>query len=205
MALVLALVAAPARAQNPPAAAATPAAADTARALSPAPPARRADWLSDRLPLRAGDVLTILVEERASAREQVSTVASGQRGLRADLNAGLTDEDVRLGPAKSLKSGLANDSRDLGEARRQGDLVAVLTVRVLGFEGGLARVRGAKQVTVDGRAQEVVLEGTVRPEDVAPDNTVRSGRVADAVILYRGKKLSPRTGLAGRLLGFLWP
>lgn len=202
----------PAAAQQAAPAAPDSAAADSAArdrgTAAPAAPRRapRADWLSDRRPLREGDLLMIVVDERTAATERVSTVATGQRGMRADLNAGLTDDDLRLGPQKSVRSGLANDSRDQGEARRQGDLVAVLSVRVVGFEpGGLARVRGAKTVSVDGRTQQVTLEGLVRPEDVGPGNTVQSGRVADAVIAYDGKKLGPRTGIVGRLLGLLWP
>jgi flagellar L-ring protein precursor FlgH len=207
--LLLLTLAAPARAQDAAPADSVPAVADSAGAApaTPAapPPRRRAAWLSDRIALRVGDVLTVLVDEQTSARERVATVAQGHRTQRADLNAGI-GEDARVGPNKSFGAGMKSDSRDIGEASRLGDLTAVLTVRVTEVEpGGVARIAGTKKVTVDGRLQEVALTGAVRPEDVGARNTVHSGAIVDAVITYRGKRIAPRTGILGSILGILWP
>jgi flagellar L-ring protein precursor FlgH len=167
--------------------------------------AHRAAWLSDRLPLRPGDVLTVLVDEQTAARERVSQVATGQRSQRANLNAGVPSNS-RIGPDKGFATGMDNTSRDIGEAGRQGDLTAVLSVRVTAIEpNGVARVHGTRRVTVDGRLQEITLDGVVRPEDVSPSNTVLSGNIAEAVITYRGKKIGPRTGILGKILSLLWP
>lgn len=167
--------------------------------------AYRAAWLSDRLPLRPGDVLTVLVDEQTAARERVSQVATGQRSQRATLNAGVPSGS-RIGPDKGFATGMDNTSRDIGEAGRQGNLTAVLSVRVTAIEpNGVARVHGTRRVTVDGRLQEVTLDGVVRPEDVSPSNTVLSGNIAEAVITYRGKKIGPRTGILGKILSILWP
>jgi len=169
------------------------------------PPRRRANWMSDRVELRRGDVLTVVVDEQTAARERVSTVATGHRSQRADLNAGI-GEDARVGPNKSFGAGMKSDSRDVGEASRLGDLTAVLTVIVTDIEpSGLARISGAKKVTVDGRLQEVALTGGIRPQDVSVRNTVPSGAIVDAVITYKGKRLAPRTGILGSILGILWP
>lgn len=164
--------------------------------------ANRASWYSDRLPLEVGDVLTIVVDEQTAAQERVSTVAVGNRSLRPALKAdmGTTSQSA------SLSTGLNSDSRDTGEARRSGALTAVLTVRVTGISPqGIAEIAGSKQVTVDGRAQDVALSGFVRTEDVSADNYVLSSRVGNAVITYKGKKMSPRTGIVGKILGILWP
>lgn len=209
VALALALLPAIARAQ-------TDAAADTTALLAPdstaaaapppvAPVRRRANWMSDRVELRRGDVLTVVVDEQTAARERVSTVATGHRSQRADLNAGI-GEDARVGPNKSFGAGMKSDSRDVGEASRVGDLTAVLTVVVTDVEpSGLVRISGSKKVTVDGRLQEVALTGGIRPQDVSVRNTVPSGAIVDAVITYKGKKLAPRTGILGSILGILWP
>jgi flagellar L-ring protein precursor FlgH len=170
-----------------------------------APTLGRAAWLSDRVPLREGDILTVVVDEQTASREQVSTVATGNRSQSADLNVGL-DEDTRIGPRKSVRTSMDAQSRDVGEAGRQGDLTAVLSVRVAAIEpNGVARVKGSKQVVVDGRTQLVTLEGTVRPEDISAANLVRSDRIADAVITYKGKKIGPRMGIVGKILAILWP
>ena len=186
--------------QNPPAAAADSQVA--ARQVSSPP---RAQWLSDRLPLRVGDILTIVIDEQAQANERVSTVASADRAQRARIGIAV-DSAVRLGPAKEFSTSLNSSSRDVGESARQGHLSAILTVRVTGLDpSGMATIEGGKTVTVDGRMQEVRLKGLVRPEDVSPNNFVFSGRVADAVITYKGKKIGPRTGILGKILGILWP
>jgi flagellar L-ring protein precursor FlgH len=168
--------------------------------------AARASWVSDRLLLRTGDIVTVYVDESTAAREHVGQVATGDHGLNADLNAGLTNDDVRLGPQKSFGSTLRTNSRDLGDASRSGDLVAVLSVRVTGIApDGSAQIDGKKSVTVDGRTQEIALKGAIRPQDVEPGNKVRSDRIADAVITYKGKKIGPRLGIAGKILAMLWP
>jgi flagellar L-ring protein precursor FlgH len=182
--------------------------ADSQPATAPRPVAvlaSRAAWFSDRLPLRIGDLLTIVVDEQAAASERVSTVASADRALRARLGINI-DSAVRLGPAKDFSTGLNSSSRDVGESGRQGALTAVLTVRVTDIDPlGVATIEGVKTVTVDGRIQEVRLKGLVRAEDVSPSNLVSSSRVADAVIIYKGKKIGPRAGILGKILSILWP
>ncbi len=180
------------------------AAADTAPARVAANPGR-ASWLSDQRPLRVGDILTIVVDEQTVARERTSVNASARRGQKAELGAGIPGGAL-IGPNKGFSTGMDNSSRESGEANRQGDLVAVLSVRVTALEpGGIARVEGAKAVTVDGRTQEVRLKGLVRAEDVTAANLVASSRVAEAVISYQGKKIGPRQGILGKILSILWP
>jgi flagellar L-ring protein precursor FlgH len=175
---------------------------------APAPAGRapmRLSWTSDRMPLRVGDLLTVVVDEATAASERVSKIATGNRALRADLNASI-GTDVAVGPAKSFGSGFASNSRDVGETGRQGDLTAVLTVQVTGLEGdGTIRIEGRKKVTVDGRVQDITLKGLVRSQDVSQSNCVLSNRVANAEITYKGKKIGPSTGIVGRFLAMLWP
>jgi flagellar L-ring protein precursor FlgH len=197
-----------ARAQGP---APGAAAADTAARAAAAPDTAaatgslaraRASWLSDRLPLRVGDILTVTVDEQTAARERVSQIATGNRSQRAKLAANINDDSNTA----DINLGLNADSRDIGEAGREGGLVAVLSVRVTAIEpNGVARVSGTKQVTVDGRLQEITLQGVVRPEDVSSSNVVLSSRIAEAVVSYKGKKIGPRTGILGRFLAMLWP
>ena len=171
-----------------------------------APAATRAGWLSDRVPLRVGDLVTVVVDERTVARASVTRTATGNRGLNGNLNANVQSASSAQNTAVQLKTGLDLDSRDEGQTSRQGGLNAVLSVRVTAIEaGGLVRVTGSRKVDVDGQAQEIALEGVIRPEDVSPANVVASNCISDAVITYKGKKIGPRTGIMGRFLGMLWP
>ncbi len=58
---------------------------------------------------------------------------------------------------------------------------------------------------MDGRKQEVTVTGLVRTEDVGASNTIASSRIANATILYKGKSISPATGIFGKILAILWP
>jgi flagellar L-ring protein precursor FlgH len=103
-------------------------------------------------------------------------------------------------------TGIGADSKDVGEANRQGNLAAVLSVRVVQIEpNGVARIEGEKVVTVDGRDQEVKLAGFVRPEDVSSTNLVLSSRIVGATISYDGENVGPRRGILGKILGIFWP
>lgn len=168
--------------------------------------APRASWLSDRLPLGVGDLVTVVVSEQTNATEHVSHVATGNRSSQADLNASISSSDARIGPQKSFGTGINSGSRDVGDAGRQAGFTAVITVRVTELSpGGLAKIAGTKQVSIDGRTQDVTLTGTIRTADVDARNQVQSSRIADAVITYKGKKIAPRAGFLGALLGKLWP
>jgi flagellar L-ring protein FlgH len=180
--------------------AAQAAAADSAR--PPAIPSPgRLSWTSDRLPLRVGDLITIVVDENTVAAERQSNVANATRSQGASIDAAPAPDDLR-------KIGIGYDARSnqAGRVERAGSLVSVLSARVTALEAnGVARIEGRKVVLVDGRRQEVLLTGLVRSEDVSPANAVLSSRVADAEIAYKGKKLGPSTGIIGKLLGVLWP
>lgn len=211
--LALHAQATPAPAVNPPAAPATaganasPSSASTTAMQSAAPqslPLTRASWLNDRRPLRVGDILTVVVDEQTAAREQVSTDAKARRAHALSLNT--ADPINKIGPVKTFSTASDASSLDAADARRQGDLTAVIAVRVVSLDPlGNARVEGAKTVSVDGRNQEVKLAGVVRPEDVTPQYLVYSSRIAEAVISYKGKKIGPRMGILGKILSILWP
>ena len=164
--------------------------------------APRASWLSDRMPLGPGDLVTVVVDEQTAARERVSRIADGNRSMNNRLNL-----DTPTGAqGAALQTGSLTNSRDVGEAGRVGNLTAVLTVRVVSVEPtGALRIQGHRRVTVDGRLQDIALDGVVRAEDVDGSNRVLSSRIADAVITYKGAKIGPRSGILGSVLGMLWP
>jgi|KBSSwiStaDraftv2_1062776.scaffolds.fasta_scaffold03238_8 flagellar L-ring protein precursor FlgH len=177
---------------------------DSARDAARPAPERRTSWISDRRPLRVGDLLTIVVDERVTSAEQNS-----KRGGLTRKQGGTFDLKMSATSAAAPKTfgiGYEGKSDESGQANRIQDLSAVLSVRVIALEpGGVARIEGRRTVSVDGRKLEVVLQGTVRPEDVPPGNVVRSSRIADAMITYKGKSIGPKSGIFGKILGMLWP
>jgi flagellar L-ring protein precursor FlgH len=206
-ALLLSLVVAmPLAAQGaPPAPAATQAPPSAPSAVASAQPANRAGWFSDKRPLRVGDIVTIVVDETVSASERQSQTGSAKRSQSMGLNVNVSPT-LKIGPAKGFESGVNNDSRNTGDAGRTGDLTTTISVRVVSIEpSGIAKLKGEKTVSVDGRNQVIQLEGVVRPEDVTSENTVASSRIAESVISYKGKKIGPSKGILGSILSIFWP
>lgn len=193
--------------QAAPAAPSTTAAAPAATppAVQAAPTVSRAGWFSDKRPLRIGDIVTIIVDEAVNSRESQTENASKSRGQQMGLNLNV-GTDIAIGPQKGFESGLSNDSKATGIANRAGGLTATISVRVVAIEPtGIARLKGEKTVAVDGRNQQIQVEGVVRPEDVNSDNTVYSSRIAESVISYKGKKIGPGKGILGGILSIFWP
>lgn len=189
LAVMLLVVPAAVRAQDPPTVAPTP----------------RASWLSDRRPVSIGDLLTVVVEERTSALERTNRTATESRDTRMTLGAESADFSLPISSG-GLTSGNEGTSRNVGEANRIGNLTAVLTVRVVGIEAnGVLRVEGERMLRIDGRDQELVVRGLVRPDDVQPSNIVFSNRIADAEIEYSGSGIKPKRGIISRILGIFWP
>lgn len=204
------LAAVAARAQTP----AAGGAADTTQAAAATPDAstapaaaarpKRLSWLSDELPLRVGDVVTILIDERTTASEWSSEEASHRRALKASFSAE-TDGTSAMG-STGVSSGWNASSSSGGQAGRRGALQTEVTARVTSIDAaGLATLEARKAVIVDGRRQEVVLKGVVRSQDVAPGNVVTSARLADLEVSYKGKKMAPRMGMIGKLVSAIWP
>lgn len=169
----------------------------------PAAPAR-ASWVSNRPVLAAGDIVTVIVDEATTARERTSQIASADRGQKATLGA-VIDGETTFGDTK-IQTGMDSDSRDVGEAARQGGLSGTLSARIVEITpGGIARIEGTKKITIDGRAQEMTLRGSIRLTDITPPNYVHSSRIADSEITYKGKKMGPRLGIIGKILSIVWP
>lgn len=161
----------------------------------------RGNWLTDRRPLKVGDILALIVDEQATARETTTNTARSTRD-----QSGAWDMESAPSILKSLGISYAAHSDQGGVANRSGGLSTVLSVRVTAIEpSGVARIEGHKLLAIDGRKQEVTIAGVIRPEDVSAGNTILSSRIADASISYKGKKISPKTGIIGKILGMLWP
>lgn len=168
-------------------------------AAATAPP--RANWYSDRRPIRVGDLITVYIDERVSSTERISTVARSDRSQDLGFEATFAPEDLR-----KIGTGINSRSNQTGSSDRRGNFTAALTVRVVEIEpGGILHISGSKQVSLEGRKQAITLTGVIRPDDVVAGNAVLSTRIAEAQIVYEGKKISPKSGIFGKILGLLWP
>lgn len=166
--------------------------------------------LSQNRRFQVGDVITVLLTESTQANRQQSTDLSREASNNV-VPQGLAD---RITGASPLLSGanLRNsnvESAGTGTANQRASLngsIAVTVVEVL--PNGNLVLRGEKQMTLSEGTEVIQVSGIVRADDIAPNNTVQSRRLADARFIYRGEGDIARTNQAGwgtRALMRLWP
>lgn len=178
---------------------------DTTTATARPARAGRRGFFGDRRFVPVGSIVTVVVDERSTARERTSKVASS--GRQSSLGASAASADFALPfSSGSFNSDRNNQSRNVGETNRRGDLSSVFTVTVVGVDpSGALMIAGTRTLEIDGGKQEWELEGLIRPEDLDANNLIASNRIANATILYKGKAIGPDQSLISRILGIFWP
>jgi len=142
---------------------------------------------TDRKALNVGDIITVTLSER--------TVSSKSSGVSVDKESEL---DFNAGPllgtnpsfrGNTLDTNLSQNRSFSGDAGadQSNSLQGNITVTVAEVlpNGGLV-VRGEKWITINRGDEFIRISGIVRPDDVSPDNTVPSTRLANAQISYSG-------------------
>ena len=155
----------------------------------------------DRRANREGDVLTVVITENST----VSTSAQTQTNKSETISASVSHN---VATPHSVSADIDSKSAGGGLIERTGKLVANLAVTVRSVdERGNLRVHGEQDIQVNNERQRISLDGYVRAEDIGPDNTIPSYRVAGARIEFTGKGLLARKqspGLINRILSWFW-
>lgn len=167
---------------------------------------RQQGWLgglySDARARQVGDLVTIIIVERAEATTAASTGAEREGSLKIGPGEGLLDFLPLLGASGGSKFDGS------GRTARSGSVKAQMTARVVEvLPGGALRVEGRQTIVINDEEQELVLTGVIRPEDISRENTVLSTYVADARITVRGKGALGREqkpGILTRLFDWLF-
>jgi len=157
---------------------------------------------SDHRSRRVDDVVTVLVEEDNNARNTAQTnTQSASKG-----SVGIAAGSGILGfiPDATAKSDLNSDFKGAGNTSRAGTMQAVVSARVVEvLPNGTLRVEGSKQVVINDETEVLTVAGLLRPEDIGADNTVRSGRLADAKVAYNGRGADAEAARKGPVARFL--
>ncbi|HLQ26906.1 MAG TPA: flagellar basal body L-ring protein FlgH [Acidiferrobacterales bacterium] len=155
--------------------------------------------VADRKAFRIGDSLTVLIVENASAAASADTSANKEGGSGVKLSAPTYD--------KAYAVDLTENFKGSGKIQRTGKLLAQITVSVQSvLPNGDLQVKGDQFIEFNNEKQHISIEGKVRPEDIASNNTVLSTRVGDARLSYIGKGIlgeKQRPGLISRFLSWL--
>jgi flagellar L-ring protein precursor FlgH len=146
------------------------------------------DISSDVRARRVDDILTILVNETASA---VSTGAT-KTARSSDANASLSSAAGKFAVPARLSNILTTSSKSnldgSGTTSRTTTLTTTITARVVDvLPNGFLVVEGNKTVLVNSENQVITLRGVVRPTDLTAANTVQSGSVGQMELKINGK------------------
>lgn len=152
-------------------------------AASPAPTAGSGSLFTDKKAHQVGDLITILVVESSSASQKADTTVTKKSSVDVKPGVGpLLNKIPALGFGGNTSS-VAN-----GTTSRSSNLTAQITATVTEVKpNGVLVITGDRNVTANTETQTLRITGTVRPEDITPENTVLSTAVADAKIAYSGK------------------
>lgn len=151
---------------------------------------------------RVGEIVTVLIQESSSARTSAGTNAQTSSGLIASLRGSFLNDN------EDLQANIGSDFAGGGNINRTGQLVATMTVSIIDVSpSGLLHIEGEQLIRLNNEVQEIRLQGVVRPEDIADNNTVLSTRIGNANIEFVGKGLltnAEKPGLITRVLKWIF-
>ncbi len=139
-----------------------------------------------------GDIITVTLQERTSSSKSsnVEITKESELAISPTAAAGtiLGREPSLLGDF-SLQTGVTGDRDFKGEAEadQSNRLTGNISVTVVDvYPNGTLVIRGEKWITLNRGSEFIRISGLVRPEDVSPENTIASTKIANARIAYSG-------------------
>jgi flagellar L-ring protein precursor FlgH len=167
-------------------------------------------WFGRGRHFRVGDIVTVILDEATQGERKQSANVS-RKATNDVVTTGLTQKligrssvfgGINLNDAEITSSG----SGDIGQGATLKGEISVTVVEVLA-NGNLV-LRGEKQMALTEGTEVIQVSGTIRPDDVSPNNTVRSRRLTNAQFTYRGTgdiANASRAGWGTRALLKFWP
>jgi len=167
---------------------------------------------------RLNDIITINVSESISGSGTADTSASRSSTADASVSS-LLGVPLNLGLGNLFGNGntftpgvsgsMKDDFKGSGATTRAGTLIGTITAKVVEvMPNGTLAIESRKEITINNEKQILILQGMIRPDDVANDNTVASGRVADARVFFVGDGVvsgKQDTGWFVKILDKIWP
>lgn len=154
--------------------------------------------VGDNRAFRAGDVLTIVLQEttQASKKADTSFGKGSSVGITPTVIGGRTfNTDVAIDAQRDF----AGNATSTQQNALQG-AITVVVQDVL--PNGLLQVQGEKSLTLNQGEEFIRVAGYVRAADVDAENRLSSQRIANARITYSGKGALADANSAGWLTRF---
>lgn len=141
----------------------------------------------DRRATRVGDIISVILSERTQASKKADTEITKDNSINIDAGTVLgvipSLGKYNLGTSITQNREITGESAS-DQSNSLSGSIAVTVAEIL--PNGLMLVRGEKWMTLNRGEEFIRISGLVRPEDIQPDNTIVSTRLADARITYSG-------------------
>ena len=149
-----------------------------------------------------GDLITIIITERATANATSKTRANNKSETRGGPALGWLDF------IKPWDMTVENKYLGDGDTQRDGSLRAEISARIVEvLENGDFRLEGTRMVNINGEKQLIEITGFCRARDIDADNTILSTYISDAQIAYNGSGIindTSQPGVVTRVLNWLF-
>lgn len=161
-----------------------------------------ASLYGDRKARVVGDVVTIIINESSSATRAGSANNSKSSSGAIEAGVGMFTflNNASFGNSDSFKAE--------GKISNTNKVNGTITVTVTEVKpNGNLIVSGTQNIKQNGEEQKITITGTIRPDDIKPDNSVLSNYVADATLRIDGKgpiANKQRQGIFSQILNFLF-
>lgn len=143
----------------------------------------------DRKAGRVGDILTVRLKEQTNASKNSAT--STAKTTEATIgNPTVFGRELTKDGTPLFEGSLSGENSfdGSGSSSQSNSLIGDITVTVVQrLPNGNLRIRGEKWVTLNQGREFIRLSGIIRPDDIEPDNSLESYRIADAQITYSSK------------------
>ncbi|MGH8194575.1 MAG: flagellar basal body L-ring protein FlgH [Woeseiaceae bacterium] len=160
---------------------------------------------------RVGDILTVRLVEQTNASKNSNT-STAKASTASFANPEVFGRPVTADGVPILEGSLGGDQsfEGAGSSSQSNSLEGDIAVTVVArYPNGNLAIRGEKWLTLNQGQEFIQLSGIVRPYDIEPDNSILSGKVADARITYSSKGVladANRMGFLSRFFNsMLWP
>ena len=142
---------------------------------------------------RVGDILTInvTIDDEAEFENTTDRTRTAGRGLGVGtgLLGSLFNLIPGIGDTNAVVSLNANtNTNGDGSIERSEELTTTIAaVIVQKLPNGNLVIEGKQEVRVNFEVRELIVAGIIRPDDIQPDNTIESSKIAQARISYGGR------------------
>ncbi len=150
------------------------------------PGGRLVDFARDSSASQVGDIVTVIVNDSASALASGNSTASRKTSASSNITSLYGTTTAKL----SNLLGTAGDQElaGTGQTSRNMTISTTISARVVQVTpNGSLQVEGVKNIGVNSEKQTITLQGLIRPVDLTTGNTISSNQIANLSIQVNGK------------------